>query len=375
MSSLIDFFNNQATDKGLSHKNNLIKRNIIAYMVTNEEVTLAELTKELKISIPTMTKLVQELVDENIVSDFMRLRHSLIPYIYSMNRRTNKDGRALCEPLYYIEPERKEAYDCKNGFMFGSELLVCPITTKRDKGTGTASTEVYLPDGRWTNIFNGKIYQGGKTVRVSSELEEMPVFAKEGAVIPMSLDEGNSIANPEKLKLKIYRGNNDFVLYEDDGETFGYKNGDFSETLVEVREENDSLSVKTSGGRKFSFMPEKRELVFEFCDIEGYENICVKCNGKEAEYKVSSNGEITVSADVESEIEIILEKVTVKTNPDWYKSYINALSRFDAKNRTKAKIYLPMKLIRDKEKLVRHIKRLPHDGLRSQLLEILEDMK
>ena len=69
MSSLIDFFNNQATDKGLSHKNNLIKRNIIAYMVTNEEVTLAELTKELKISIPTMTKLVQELVDENIVSD------------------------------------------------------------------------------------------------------------------------------------------------------------------------------------------------------------------------------------------------------------------------------------------------------------------
>ena len=69
MSSLIDFFNNQATNKGLSHKNNLIKRNIIAYMVTNGEVTLAELTKELKISIPTMTKLVQELVDEDIVLD------------------------------------------------------------------------------------------------------------------------------------------------------------------------------------------------------------------------------------------------------------------------------------------------------------------
>ena len=58
MSSLIDFFNNQAGDSGLSHKNNLIKRNIIAYMATNGEVTLAELTKELKISIPTMTKLV-----------------------------------------------------------------------------------------------------------------------------------------------------------------------------------------------------------------------------------------------------------------------------------------------------------------------------
>ena len=69
MSSLIDFFNNEATDKGLSHKNNFIKRNIIAYMAVNGEVTLAELTKELKVSVPTMTKLVQELVDENIVSD------------------------------------------------------------------------------------------------------------------------------------------------------------------------------------------------------------------------------------------------------------------------------------------------------------------
>ena len=69
MSSLIDFFNNETTNKGLSHKNNFIKRNIIAYMAVNGEATLAELTKELKVSVPTMTKLVQELVDEDIVSD------------------------------------------------------------------------------------------------------------------------------------------------------------------------------------------------------------------------------------------------------------------------------------------------------------------
>ena len=81
MSSLIDFFNNQATDKGLSHKNNLIKRNIIAYMVANDEVTLAELTKELKISIPTMTKLVQELVDEDIVSDLGKVETSGGPIV------------------------------------------------------------------------------------------------------------------------------------------------------------------------------------------------------------------------------------------------------------------------------------------------------
>ncbi len=70
MSSLIDFFNNQETEnKGLLHKNNVIKRSVIAYMAVNGESTLAELTKELRISIPTITKLVQELVEENIVTD------------------------------------------------------------------------------------------------------------------------------------------------------------------------------------------------------------------------------------------------------------------------------------------------------------------
>ena len=70
MSSLIDFFNNQETEnKGLLQKNNIIKRNIIAYMAVNGESTLAELTKELRISVPTITKLVQELCDEGIVTD------------------------------------------------------------------------------------------------------------------------------------------------------------------------------------------------------------------------------------------------------------------------------------------------------------------
>ncbi len=312
---------------------------------------------------------------ENIVSDFMRLRHSLIPYIYSMNRRTNKDGRALCEPLYYIEPERKEAYECRNGFMFGSELLVCPVTSKRDKNTSVATTSVYLPQGRWTNIFNGKIYDGGKVVRVSSELEEMPVFAKAGAVIPMSLDEGNSIANPEKLKLKIYRGNNVFTLYEDDGETFSYKEGEYSETEIKVREENKNLSVKISGAKKSPFMPEKREYVFEFCDVEKAEKISVKCNGKEIEYSASEKGEIILFAEIESEIEIILENITVKTNEPCEKSFINALSKFDAKNGRKTKIYLPVKAIKDKSKLVKYVKKLSHDSLRNQLLEILEDLQ
>ena len=71
MTSLTEFFvkHEDETLKGVSHKNSIIKRNIIAHMAVNGECTLSELTKELHISVPTITKLVQELVEENIVTD------------------------------------------------------------------------------------------------------------------------------------------------------------------------------------------------------------------------------------------------------------------------------------------------------------------
>jgi predicted NBD/HSP70 family sugar kinase len=71
MTSLAEFFNIKQGDKlkGVTHKNNTIKRNIIAYMAVNGECALSELTKELHISVPTITKLVQELIEDNIVND------------------------------------------------------------------------------------------------------------------------------------------------------------------------------------------------------------------------------------------------------------------------------------------------------------------
>lgn len=108
MSSLIDFFTNQSAEGGLSHKNNLIKRNIIAYMATNGETTLAELTKELKISVPTITKLVQELVDENIVSDLGKVETQ-------GGRRPNVFG-LTCSTLYFA------------GVHVGRDRMICVIT-------------------------------------------------------------------------------------------------------------------------------------------------------------------------------------------------------------------------------------------------------
>ena len=91
MTSLIDFFNHQETErKVLSHKNNLIKRSIIAYMAINGESTLSELTKELRISVPTITKLVQELVEEGIVNDLGKVETpgGRRPNVYGLTNST-----------------------------------------------------------------------------------------------------------------------------------------------------------------------------------------------------------------------------------------------------------------------------------------------
>ncbi len=96
MTTLRDFFNNTEHDnlKGISHKNNIIKRSIIAHMAIHGECTLSELTKELHVSVPTITKLVQELSDENIVSDFGKVETP-------GGRRPNVFG-LTCSALYFI---------------------------------------------------------------------------------------------------------------------------------------------------------------------------------------------------------------------------------------------------------------------------------
>lgn len=220
-----------------------------------------------------------------VASDFLRLRKKLVPYLYTMNYRNYKEGRALCEPLYYSYKE-EEAYKFRNEYMFGSQLLVCPVTTKMNKRLQRAITKLYLPEGRWTNIFNGEIFPGGKVVEVSSSLEEMPVFAKEGAIIPFSLDEGNGVKNPEKLLWKIYRGNNTFELYEDDGETKDYMDDKMSITRVTQKLERDTLRLQVEGVSQADYLPEKREHTFVFGDILHAEKITVMVNGDIADYTI-----------------------------------------------------------------------------------------
>lgn len=205
---------------------------------------------------------------DHFATEALRFRHKLIPYVYTMNYKTHVDGRALCEPMYYAYPDDKDAYKVKNQYMFGSELMVCPIVSRIRKSTGTASVRAWLPKGRWTDIFTGQVYHGEKFLKLFRGEPSIPVLAKEGAIIPLSGDGGNSVKNPENLEILIYRGNNEFVLYEDEGEDMSYDTS-FVKTKMQVGEDDGktiTFALNPAEG-DLSLIPEKRNVSFSFADV------------------------------------------------------------------------------------------------------------
>ncbi len=203
-----------------------------------------------------------------ISEEFLRLRHKLIPYLYTANYHTHTKGEPICMPMYY-RYDCKEAYEFKNQYIFGGQLLVCPITRQIDKRLNLAYVDAWLPEGRWTDIFNGRVYEGGRKVRMYRDLDSIPVLAPEGAIIPMYKDGcTNDLSLDSPLEIRIYRGNGRYELYEDDGETNGYKDGKFVITTFTLEESSNTLRLTITPPKdRHGLLPREREMVIKFCDL------------------------------------------------------------------------------------------------------------
>ena len=202
-----------------------------------------------------------------ISEEFLRLRHKLIPYIYTANYRTHKYGEPICMPMYY-RYDCKEAYAVKNQYIFGGQLIVCPITRQIDKRLNLAYVDAWLPKGRWTDIFNGMAYEGGRMVRMYRDIDSIPVLAPEGAIIPMYKNcDSNDLSLSQPLVIHIWRGNGKYELYEDDGESMEYKNGQYAITVFELTESVDKLQLTVTPSNSGMRLPD-REICMKFCDIE-----------------------------------------------------------------------------------------------------------
>ncbi len=155
-------------------------------------------------------------VAREAMNEALRLRHRLVPYLYTMAERAHRCGVPLVRPLYHLEP-RAEAMAARNSFEFGSELIVAALTTPADRRTTLAQVTTWLPQGEWTDFFTGLRYSGGRTVQLHRPVDGYPVLARAGAIVPLTLPGEYRTGNPEGLEVHVFAGaDGDFTLYEDD---------------------------------------------------------------------------------------------------------------------------------------------------------------
>ena len=261
---------------------------------------------------------------ETIAGEFLRLRHKLIPYLYSANYRTHREGQPICEPLYY-RWDCGNAYLAKNQYLFGGSLLVCPVTKPADRRLNLASVKVWLPKGRWTDIFNGRIYDGGRWVTMHRDLDSIPVLAPAGAIVPMYRSgDSNDLSLEQPLEIHLWRGDGSFRLYEDDGETYEYEQGRCALTDFTLREENNTLCLRVLPPEEsLGLLPEIRTMYLKFRDVAAAR---VFVNGQEAQLE-----DLSVQVG-NTPVEVRLEEVVPAVNEDKEELRSRLLTRVQGSN-------------------------------------------
>lgn len=163
-----------------------------------------------------------------LVKEYFQLRYRLLPYIYTYARIAHDDAMPLLRPLYLEYPSDARSYAYPNEYFFGSEMLVAPVSDP------SGSEQIYLPPGSWTDFWSGRTYPGGNLLSIRAPVGVIPVFIKDGSIIPLAADMQYSDQKPpDQLTLAIYGPQAaTFRLYEDDGVSLGYRSGQYAWTPI-----------------------------------------------------------------------------------------------------------------------------------------------
>ncbi|WP_408078919.1 glycoside hydrolase family 31 protein [Sphingomonas plantiphila] len=201
-----------------------------------------------------------------ILRETVAQRYRLAPYIYTASRQAYDSGVSIMRPLYYAWPDREEAYAARGQYMFGDDMLVAPVTKAgRD---GVVQTSIWLPPGQWYDTNRGELIAGDRTISRDYLLNEIPLFVRAGAVIPMNPPSTKNLQQIDggELVLQVAPGGTAKTrLYEDAGNDEGYRDSAYSFTsLTSTRDARSAtLTVHPRTG-SYPGMPTKRQTTVEF---------------------------------------------------------------------------------------------------------------
>ena len=182
-----------------------------------------------------------------------RLRYRLMPYIYSLAGLSWLEDRSIIRHLAFGFPGDRQAWDIRDQYLFGEGLMVCPVTEPLYYGRDSARIEgrprsrrVYLPEGcRWYDYWTNEAYGGGQWIEAAAPLMHIPLFVREGTVLPMAQAARSTGEQGQGLTVTVYPGRDGrFVLYEDAGDGFGYEDGEYALTTLCWEEGPGKLRVE-----------------------------------------------------------------------------------------------------------------------------------
>jgi alpha-glucosidase len=162
---------------------------------------------------------------EFLAKKYIQLRYNLLPYIYTTFWQHSQYGTPMLRPMVLVDQTDTESLYRSDQYMFGDKILVCPVHLP-----GADSRIVYLPKGKWYDFWDDELLTGGKEYEVEAPLERMPLFVREGSVIPNYPKMQYVGESPiTELTLHIYftKTVQTSHFYEDAGDYYGYRNGQF----------------------------------------------------------------------------------------------------------------------------------------------------
>lgn len=182
----------------------------------------------------------------NAIRKALQLRIQLVPYLYHLSRVAYETGLPLCRPLYLAYPEDKEAYQVTTQFLLGDRVLVAPVV---EVG---GSRSVYLPEGGWWERSTGNFYSGVQHLNLFIPLDQIPIFVRAGAILPLSeFSRRVGTTPPTTLILEVYAGaKGELDFYEDDGESAAYRTetGSYRRFTQDYDKNSDRLTCEPVRG-------------------------------------------------------------------------------------------------------------------------------
>lgn len=222
------------------------------------------------------------------IERFIRLRYSMLPYIYSTSWEVSENNSSFLRALAMDFSSDQKTWDINNEYLFGKSFLVAPvlhaqytpekiITTDENEGwdkkqgsaenavskvdfTQNKTVKVYLPAGaHWFDFWTNEKHKGGQEIQKSVNIQSIPLFVKAGSIIPFGPDVQYATEKKwDHLTVKIYPGTDaDFILYEDEFDNYNYEKGAFTEIPFHWNEKSKALTIEARKG-KFNGMIEKR---------------------------------------------------------------------------------------------------------------------